>query len=93
MNQYCILIFLFKRARRESNSDLNRERQREYFKRWRGSHRKVHRAIRLAQACVPLGSCCELCGSVGDLMRFHPDYDYPLIVVTVCRECRSWIHR
>ena len=76
---------------RERNPELNRERHREYFKRWRGSHRKIHRAIRLAQACVPLGSCCELCGSVGDLMRFHPDYDYPLIVVTVCRECRSWI--
>jgi hypothetical protein len=39
-----------------------------------------------------LGFCCEFCGSVVDLMRCHPDYDYPLIVVTVCRECRSWIH-
>jgi len=78
---------------RECNCELNRERQRGYFKRWRNSHREVHRSIRLAQSCVPLGFCCEFCGSVVDLMRFHPDYDYPLIVVIACRECRSWIHR
>jgi hypothetical protein len=40
--------------------ELNRERQRGYFRRWRDSHREVHRSIRLAQACVPLGFCCVL---------------------------------
>jgi len=78
---------------RERNPELNRERQIRYFRKWRGSHRDKHRAIRNAQQTVPLSSCCEFCGSVSDLMRFHPDYDYPLIVVTVCRECRGWIRR
>lgn len=78
---------------RERNPELNRKRQCEYFRRWRSSHRNVHRSIRIAQTCVPLGSCCEFCGSTDDLMRFHPDYGFPLIVVTVCRECRGWIRR
>ena len=76
---------------RDSHRELYNERQCVHSKRWRNSHRKVFRAIHFAQVCVPLGSCCEFCGSVDDLMRFHPDYDFPLIVVTVCRECRGWI--
>jgi hypothetical protein len=78
---------------RASNPELNRERQIKYFRKWRGSHRDKHRAIRNAQQTVPLGGRCEFCGSTDDLMRFHPDYGYPLIVVTVCRECRGWIRR
>jgi hypothetical protein len=26
-------------------------------------------------------------------MRFLPDYNYPKVVVTVCRDCRGWIRR
>jgi hypothetical protein len=74
---------------RVANPELNRLRQCEYFKRWRGSHR----SIRLAQRCVPLGVECEFCGSVVDLMRFHLDYDFPLVVVTVCRVCRGWVRK
>lgn len=77
--------------RRASHIELSRKREIVYFRRWRDSHRDKHRAIRLAQQTVPLGSCCEFCGSVGDLMRFHPDYDFPKVVVTVCRECRGWV--
>ena len=76
---------------RDSHREVYRERGREYFKRWRSSHLSVHRSIRFAQYHVLLGSCCEFCGSVDDLMRFHPDYGFPRIVVTVCRKCRSWI--
>jgi hypothetical protein len=78
---------------REHNLELNRERHREYFRRWRNSNRDKHRAIRNAQQTVPLGDCCEFCGSKDDLMRFLPDYDYPKVVVTVCRGCRGWIRR
>ena len=69
----------------------HREAELARGKRWRNSNRKVYRAIKLAQFCIPLGSCCEFCGSVDKLMRFHPDYDFPLIVVTVCRHCRGSI--
>ena len=78
---------------RELHLEVNRERHIEYFRKWRGSHRDKHRAIRNAQQTVPLGSCCEFCGSVDDLMRLLPDYVYPKVVVTVCRDCRGWIRR
>jgi len=76
---------------RERNLKLNRKRQIQYFRKWRGSHRDKYRAIRHAQQAVSLGSCCEFCGSKDDLMRFLPDYNYPKVVVTVCRDCRGWI--
>ena len=75
---------------RERNLELNRKRHILYFRKWRDLHRYKHRAIRNAQQTVSLGDCCELCGCKGDLMRFLVDYDYPKIVVTVCRECRGW---
>jgi len=79
--------------RREANPELYRERGRKAQRRWRDSHRDKHRAIRNAQQTVPLGDCCEFCGSKDDLMRFLPDYNYPKVVVTVCRDCRGWIRR
>jgi hypothetical protein len=78
---------------RERNPVLNRKRHIGYFRKWRDSHRDKHRAIRNAQQTVPLGDYCELCGCEGDLMRFLVDYDYPKIVVTVCRECRGLARR
>lgn len=78
---------------RELNPEANRERSINYFRKWRGSHRDKHCAIRNAQQTVPLGSCCEFCGSRDDLMRLLPDYAYPKVVVTVCRDCRGWIRR
>lgn len=78
---------------RERNLELNRKRQILYFRKWRDSHRDKHRAIRNAQQTVPLGGCCELCGCEGGLMRFLVDYNYPKIVVTVCRGCRGWARR
>ena len=78
---------------RELNPELNRERQIKYFRKWRGSHRDKYRAMRNAQQTIPIGDCCELCGSKDDLMRFLPDYNYAKIFVTVCRDCRGWIRR
>jgi hypothetical protein len=75
---------------RDSHLDVARERNHVHFKNWRDSNREKYRAIKLAQACVPLGSCCEFCGSMKNLIRFHFDYDCPKIVITACRECRSW---
>jgi ribosomal protein L37E len=35
---------------------------------------------------------CEICGYGKNLVMHHVDYDYPLIVVTVCRSCHGHIH-
>lgn len=42
---------------------------------------------------LPLGSCCELCDSILNLARHHPDYDFPEIFVTVCRSCHGCQNR
>ena len=47
--------------------------------------------------CCPLANACELCPE-GDertenLLRHHPDYDYPRIYVTVCPACHYWVDK
>jgi hypothetical protein len=76
---------------RERNLELSRERGRENYRRWRDSNRDKHRAIKNAQQIVPLGDCCELCGSKSNLMRFLPDSNFPKIAITICRQCRIWV--
>lgn len=34
---------------------------------------------------------CAVCGSE-DAQKHHPDYDRPLYVVWLCRNCHLWIH-
>lgn len=78
---------------RDNNRQVYREQHRKNKKVYQERHPKEYRAIQNARNNIPLGTCCEFCRSVEDLMRFHPDYDYPLIILTVCRECRSWIKK
>lgn len=47
----------------------------------------------LSRKSIPLSSKCELCSSTEHLLRHHVDYDYPEIIVTVCSECHSYIHK
>lgn len=35
---------------------------------------------------------CELCGAKENICAHHPDYDYPAIIITVCKCCHNWIH-
>ena len=61
---------------------------------WAKKNRKIRNAEQEALRHVSLAEFCELC-SDDDLRpateRHHPDYDYPLIVVSVCDECHKWI--
>lgn len=41
---------------------------------------------------VPLKRTCEICGTMENLQRHHPDYSKPLEVVTVCGSCHMRIH-
>jgi hypothetical protein len=81
------------KCRRLRNLDSYRKRELDNCRRWRKVNRDKCSAIKFAQNHFPLGGCCEFCGSKDDLMRFLPDYNYPKIVVTVCRDCRGWIRR
>ena len=42
---------------------------------------------------VPLAGNCESCGAFTALSRHHPDYDQPLDIMTVCRQCHLDIHQ
>ena len=35
---------------------------------------------------------CEICGINGKLEKHHPDYNLPLVFITVCKRCHTKIH-
>ena len=41
---------------------------------------------------IPLKSYCEICGSNENLERHHPNYNKPLIIITLCKSCHTKIH-
>lgn len=41
---------------------------------------------------VPIGSNCEICGSIKNLIRHHEDYNKPLEIRTLCKTCHRKIH-
>lgn len=71
------------------------EQVREWNKRYKDNHKHIKNAQQLAERNIPLGDKCELCPEddihTENLERHHPDYDYPLIIITVCKECHSYI--
>jgi hypothetical protein len=73
------------------NPDKVRALHTDYEKR----NRKKKSAQLMALRNVPLGKECELCPEddkrTENLERHHPDYDYPLIIVTTCQECHEWV--
>lgn len=59
---------------------------------WKKMFQKYHERIRARQNAerhIPLESLCRQCGSTDNLTRHHPDYNKPMVVVTLCRKCHS----
>lgn len=69
-----------------THRELVRKHHQKYWER----NPKRKRAHAISQH-IPLASKCELCPNTENLERHHPNYDYPHIFVTVCRECHNWI--
>lgn len=57
---------------------------------YRGSHKKECSARKKANQ-IQLEPACEFCGSTKNLERHHPDYLEPLIVLTTCKTCHSYL--
>jgi hypothetical protein len=81
-----------KRRWRKKHPDLKQAENGRWVKRYP----EKARADRIARYYVELAKFCELCPN--DDVRFaelrhHPDYDYPLVVVSVCSLCHSWLDR
>lgn len=86
---------VYDRKWREQNRDKIREYNKLHPERNGNSARTPEQWIAHNQARkhCPLASCCELCDSIENLMRHHPDYEFPDIIVTCCASCHSFIHR
>jgi hypothetical protein len=82
-----------KKCARLRKIGLYRANELRNCKRWRVVNLDKYRAMKFAQNHVPLGDCCEFCGSKVDLTRFLPDYAFPVIVVTICRFCRGSVRK
>lgn len=72
----------------------NPDKVNDWCRRYRIRNRKKKSAQAKAEYYIPLGLECELCPEDDkhrtNLQRHHPDYDYPLIVVTACMECHHF---
>lgn len=74
----------------------NKPKIRELWNNYAKRNRLKQNARLKSKRNISLGKECELCPE-GDkrtenLERHHPDYDYPLIIVTICQECHNWIN-
>jgi hypothetical protein len=85
----------------------NRDRINELFSQWSKDHPGYVNAHRCATAKkypeksrarskrqynIPLKTSCEKCGVSEKLEGHHPDYDKPLEVITLCKDCHEFIH-
>lgn len=71
--------------------DANIETMRASRKRWREKCPEKVNAHSLGRS-TQLGTECTKCGSLEQLERHHPDYQKPLEVVTLCRDCHTSLH-
>jgi len=94
------------REHKERNREKINKEGREYYQRNRGKvllsnliRREENPMIdaihQYTRYHFPLASECELCPEddkrTENLEHHHPDYDYPEIFVTCCRQCHKWI--
>lgn len=86
--------------RNQTQSEEYRARKRKYNREYYYSRSdkkyvpqptKINRAHNHAFLKVAVDKC-EFCGATETLVRHHPDYDYPLIVVVCCKSCHGYIH-
>lgn len=77
------------RNSQQNHPELHRKAQTKYS----NNHPEIIRAHNCSNHHVPLGKECELCPEddkrTENLERHHPDYNYPEIIVTVCKECHE----
>lgn len=65
----------------------------EYSKKWKENNPEKVTAEQIAYRNIELLEFCELCPDDNRqkaIERHHPDYDYPLIIVSCCKECHHY---
>ena len=78
----------YKEQNKEKYMEKSRVGQINYAKKYPN---KI-RAQNLANLKIKILNCCERCGSNENLQKHHPDYNKPLCVEILCRNCHTKIH-
>jgi hypothetical protein len=68
-----------------------RKKRNKDGKLWK-SPKDISSAQGTARYFVELKPCCEICGSTINLQRHHWNYNKPLLVNTLCKECHDIQH-
>lgn len=73
---------------------VNREKRNAYLREYnhRPDVRRKIKARDAANSTIPVKKCTE-CGSNEQLVRHHSDYNKPLDVLILCKDCHLQIHR
>jgi hypothetical protein len=75
----------------------NKKRKYEQSRRWvldnpqkTLAHRQTYNAI---QKGFLVKQSCEICGSTLNIEAHHPDYNKPLNIIWLCRDCHKLLHK
>lgn len=75
----------------------NKEKLSLYQQNYKIKHPEVRKAHQIANQYCKIGDCCELCPEddvrTENLVKHHPDYDFPEMFITCCQSCHLWIHK
>ena len=64
-----------------------------YYRKKRRLYKKIEYAHNAVKRKITRVGVCSRCGSSSETTeRHHPDYDTPLVVVELCRDCHRAIH-
>jgi len=77
---------------RKKNPLKIKEWKKDSSNQWRKKNHKKYVAQYKARSKVPLKSFCEICGLDKNLERHHWNYDKPLLVNTLCKQCHRIQH-
>ncbi|MGA2130628.1 MAG: hypothetical protein ABSG05_03405 [Candidatus Pacearchaeota archaeon] len=74
------------------HSKKNRDKINKYHKEWKKNNKKIVNAENQASIKIQLLDSCQICGSKENLQRHHWDYNRPLLVTTLCKDCHRIQH-
>jgi len=78
----------YKKQNKEKYTEKKRVGQINYSKKYP----KKIKAHNQANLKIKILNCCEECGSTENLQKHHPDYNKPLYVKILCRNCHTKVH-
>jgi hypothetical protein len=88
---------LYSATYRKKNLEIVRKRHNELGKKYRQTKKIEHLARKAVYYAVKQGilikpKVCQICNKTGQVEAHHADYNKPLEVIWVCKECHGAIH-